>query len=99
MTISQVGMSSKKKKIRIEFREAVLKRDNHACRKCDGNGTVWLDAHHIVDRNEISDGGYILSNGITLCEECHKKAEVYHSSNKTKYIPGYHPKDLILLIS
>lgn len=38
-------------------------------------GLKPLDAHHIVDRNEMEDGGYTLDNGATLCGDCHLKAE------------------------
>jgi hypothetical protein len=33
------------------------------------------DAHHIESRDTAPDGGYVLSNGIALCEEHHKLAE------------------------
>lgn len=55
---------------------------------------VELDAHHITDRNEMPNGGYVKENGISLCPECHKKAELYHTSNKTVWHPGFHPNDL-----
>lgn len=58
-----------------------------------------LDAHHICDRNLIPFGGYILSNGISLCTDrskcsldCHRKAESLNE--KGIVIPGYSPKDL-----
>lgn len=83
-------MSLKKQLIRLRFREAVFERDNFRCRKCNrGNGCA-LDAHHIINRNEMKDGGYILSNGISLCDECHFKAE--------QRVLGYHPDDLKKLI-
>jgi hypothetical protein len=40
--------------------------------------TEELDAHHIVNRNDMPNGGYVKENGITLCkvgENCHLKAE------------------------
>lgn len=36
---------------------------------------VELDAHHITPREEMANGGYVKENGITLCTECHKRAE------------------------
>ena len=62
-----------KKEIRKKFREAVFKRDNNMCRICGKDGP--LDAHHIINRNCFENGGYELDNGISLCEECHLKAE------------------------
>lgn len=89
----------KKQLIRLRFRLGVFERDKFTCKTCDTPGTEeTLDAHHITDRNEMPNGGYILENGITLCEDCHKKAEVFHSSRKTEWEEGYHPDDLYKLI-
>lgn len=86
-----------KQKIRQNFREAVFKRDHHRCKTC-GVANVALDAHHITDRNEMSNGGYVKENGIALCHDCHIKAEVWHSSGKTEFAPDFHPDDLYRLI-
>lgn len=40
----------------------------------------------------MPNGGYVRENGISLCEECHKKAEVFHSTGTPH--PGYAPDDL-----
>ena len=91
-------MSKKKKQIRENFRNSVFKRDNYRCKKCGRNKN--LDAHHITDRNEMPNGGYVLENGITLCDDkCHIKAEKWHISNKTNYYEGFHPNDLYELIN
>lgn len=66
-------MSLKKKAIRQAFRDAVFTRDNHCCVFC--SETKNLDAHHIVNRNQMHEGGYILSNGVTLCPRHHIDAE------------------------
>jgi 5-methylcytosine-specific restriction endonuclease McrA len=71
-----------KKQLRIYFRESVFSRDKHKCRVCGFDKD--LDAHHITNRNEIPSGGYVSSNGISLCKECHFKAEkVYQEYFKT----------------
>ena len=57
---------------RIEFKEQVFKRDNHKCIICNKDAA---DAHHIIDRSLFSDNGYYLDNGVSLCSECHIKAE------------------------
>lgn len=65
-----------KKRIRRQFRDAVFKRDGYRCVVC--GATRPLDAHHIVSRDVMPNGGYIKSNGITLCDTehgCHYKAE------------------------
>jgi 5-methylcytosine-specific restriction endonuclease McrA len=102
-------MSAEKKAIREAFRSAVFKRDNHKCRGCGVTSTQWskahggyitgnsfLDAHHITDRNEMPNGGYVKENGISLCPDCHEKAEVFHSTGTA--LPNFSPADLYTLI-
>lgn len=88
-----------KKKIRQNFRESVFKRDGE-CKVCgtkiDGDN---MDAHHITDRNEIVNGGYVAENGITVCkDECHMKVEEFHISGGENWYDGLHPDDLYRLI-
>ncbi len=84
-------LMKKKKQIRAYFREAVFTRDEYTCVMC---GLSGVDAHHITDRNEMPNGGYVKENGITLCEECHLLAEQYHINNGEQWEKGYHPDDL-----
>jgi 5-methylcytosine-specific restriction endonuclease McrA len=51
-----------KKLIRENFRNAVFTRDNFTCAFC--SETNNLDAHHITDRNEMPNSGYIIENGV-----------------------------------
>jgi len=54
-----------------------------------------LDAHHITDRNEMPNGGYVKENGITLCKEkCHLEAEQFHISGGKNWTDGLHPDEL-----
>ena len=89
---------SKKHLVRDAFRKAVFDRDRHQCVMC-GTKTTKLDAHHIVDRHEMPNGGYVLENGISLCDQpdgCHEKAEAFH---KGVPVPqGYRPEDLYMRI-
>lgn len=89
-------MASRKKAIRKEFREAVFSRDKHACRKCGNKES--LDVHHITDRTLMPNGGYVLQNGISLCSECHLKAEKFHQTNGKEWYDSYHPDDLYRLV-
>lgn len=69
------NMKTKKslhKEWRKNFREGVFARDKQKCKVC---GQTAQDAHHITDRHDIPNGGYVLSNGISLCGSCHIKAE------------------------
>lgn len=91
---------SRKHEIRDAFRSAVFQRDGNKCRVCGVSGTsVKLDAHHIVDRHEMPNGGYVKENGISLCDQpggCHENAEAYHQGKPVE--SGYHPNELYVLI-
>ncbi len=58
---------------RAEFRESCLARDGNKCVSCSSIGP--LSVHHIIERRLWPDGGYYLSNGASLCDPCHLKAE------------------------
>lgn len=62
-----------KKQIREAFRLAVFTRDGFKCRICGTHGD--LDAHHITNRNQMPEGGYVVENGIALCAKHHIDAE------------------------
>lgn len=90
-------MSSEKKLIRKSFRDACYKRDGYRCAMCGKKSTKEnaekdLDAHHVTDRTLMPNGGYVKENGISLCPDCHQKAEVFHSTGTA--IEGYAPEDL-----
>jgi len=92
---------SKKKEIRKRFRDDVFSRDKFKCVMCgfkssEENCEKELDAHHITNRNDIVNGGYVKENGISLCEECHKKAEEFHSTGTA--VPGFSIEDLYTAI-
>ncbi len=83
------------KQLRIDFREAVFKRDDHKCVCCMQPA---VDAHHITDRHDMPNGGYTIENGISLCSSCHLKAENFHDSHGESFVEGYRPNDLYRLI-
>ena len=71
---------SSKKDIRKRFRDACFSRDEFCCAKCGFKSSKEkaeqeLDAHHITSRKDMPNGGYVSENGISLCSECHIKAE------------------------
>lgn len=57
----------------IYWRKEVLKRDNYTCQDCGKQGG-FLQAHHIKHFALFPELRTELSNGITLCKTCHKKA-------------------------
>lgn len=76
-----------KKMIRNVFFNRVRERDR-MCRVC-GTTAGKLDAHHITDRHKMPNGGYVLENGILLCEKCHRLAEEHMNDEIVTY---YSPK-------
>lgn len=54
------------------WRLAVYERDDFTCQEC-GNRGARLNAHHIKSWRKHPDLRFTISNGITLCESCHKK--------------------------
>lgn len=88
-----------KKQIRAKFREAVFRRDKYTCRGCGKRFSPEtaqdnLDAHHITNRNDMPNGGYVKENGISLCkngESCHQKAEAVLNGDS---IDGFSPDEL-----
>lgn len=99
-----------KKQIRANFRRSVFERDGYRCVCCGKHGKcrntgdcigkdidrVNLDAHHITDRSEIPNGGYVKENGISVCDDCHELAEVFHQTGIPH--PEFSPDDLYRLI-
>lgn len=90
-----------KKDVRKNFRDAVFTRDKNTCKVCGEvrEDISLLDAHHITDRNEMPNGGYVKENGITVCkEECHNFVEAFHVSQGDWWEEGLHPDDLYRMI-
>ena len=91
-----------KKQIRENFRTSVFKRDKNTCQACKKKHTDIedLDAHHITDRSEMPNGGYVKENGISLCKEgCHMRCEKFHITGGVEWEEGLHPDDLYKMIN
>jgi len=54
------------------WRLSVFERDKYTCKKCGDNKGGNLIAHHLYSFKDYPILRTILSNGITLCESCHK---------------------------
>jgi hypothetical protein len=83
------------KKWRKQFNEDCLKRDKDKCVFC--NETINLDVHHITDRKEMENGGYVMSNGITVCHVHHYYCEQFHMTGGGCKLE-YHPDALYIKI-
>lgn len=55
------------------WRTAVFRRDKYTCQKCLDNRGGNLVAHHINSYNWDEKSRTEISNGVTLCEDCHKE--------------------------
>lgn len=61
-----------------EWRESIFKRDNYTCQGCGKIGGN-LNADHLKPFSLYPELRFDLSNGRTLCIECHKKTDSYLS--------------------
>jgi 5-methylcytosine-specific restriction endonuclease McrA len=59
------------------WREMVYQRDRFRCQSCGAKGGE-LEAHHIYPKEKYPELDYKLWNGMTLCEDCHARAHLYH---------------------
>ena len=70
--VRKISRNSKAYKL---WRLKVFKRDNRTCQHC--GSVVNIQAHHIKEQAQCPDLRLILSNGITICKECHIKIHPY----------------------
>jgi len=66
-----------------KWREAVFKRDNYTCQKCDKTN-CYLEAHHIKSWTKYRKLRYVISNGQTLCYKCHQLTKQFYGNQYTK---------------
>ncbi len=62
---------------RDEFRESVFARDKYKCVVCRD---AAQDAHHLIERRLFEDGGYYISNGVSVCGRHHIEADFERGS-------------------
>lgn len=66
------------------WRKSVFERDNYTCQICQERGKK-LQADHIKPFKYFPELRWILSNGRTLCEECHKKTDTWGRRGQKLY--------------
>jgi 5-methylcytosine-specific restriction endonuclease McrA len=52
-----------------EWRKAVYTRDDYTCQECGAKGNIV--AHHVKPWAHYPELRFEVSNGITLCDDCH----------------------------
>ena len=55
-----------------KWHNSVYERNGYTCQKCGDDKGGNLNAHHIESYNSSPELRTEVSNGITLCEDCHK---------------------------
>jgi len=91
------GVTPEIRKLRMSaeyraWRDLVFKRDNYTCVWCgikneDGLGkTIRLNADHIKRFSEYPELRFIVSNGRTLCEDCHRETGTF---GRLRRVGGY----------
>ena len=83
------GQSKKRERARlssqiIEWRDTVFARDDFTCQHC--GSTSYLHAHHIKPWAEYPNLRFEISNGLTLCIDCHGTVHGKDFSNRRKKI-------------
>lgn len=83
------GASSKNDLIRksaeyLDWKAQVFIRDNRTCVLC--GSTKQIEADHIKPFSTYPELRLELSNGRTLCHECHRKTDTYGNTKKTRVI-------------
>lgn len=83
-------VSTEKTQVRVDFNAVCLVRDNYRCRACGRPlHECKLNVHHITPRDLMPFGGYVLENGITLCEDtCHLAAERFLQRRRLTGVEG-----------
>ena len=76
--LKRIRMSDKYKLWRFK----IFKRDNFTCQECGKVRGGVIEAHHKKSFTYFPRLRFRLSNGITLCQSCHKKTDNYGYKSK-----------------
>lgn len=71
------------------WRFAVYSRDDFRCRVCGDSRGGNLEAHHLNSYTDYPEERFVLSNGITLCKDCHYSFHhkyTYHHNTREQFM-------------
>lgn len=69
----------------IQFVKTIMKRDNATCQICKQQKNGHMVVHHLESYSSNKDLSIDISNGICLCEDCHKNFhKLYGNKNNTR---------------
>lgn len=69
----------------VEWKKKVMARDNYTCQCCGKMGNHDIEAHHLNSHDWCKEKRTDETNGITLCETCHKNFHsIYGYGNNTQ---------------
>lgn len=69
-----------------DFRKRVLKRDSRKCQMPGCDNKTKLHVHHIRKWASAYSLRYEISNGITLCKDCHKSISGKESNYESLFM-------------
>lgn len=67
------------------WRRQVFERDDYTCQVC-GKTNCYVTAHHVKSFALHEKLRFDMTNGITLCEECHMSTDNYKGRAKGEYL-------------
>lgn len=84
------GITPENKRLRnsLDFKEwsfSVKQRDNFTCQICGDNKGGNLHANHIKKFSDYKQLRFIITNGITLCKDCHIGFVTHHEPEWESY--------------
>jgi len=74
--IKPINQKLRTSKRASSWRTKVFRRDNYTCQKCKKQGGKIV-AHHKKSWSKYPKLRFVVSNGITYCEDCHKETPNY----------------------